>query len=95
MVLTKPVRIWKELANIIEDLSDRYGYVMSDLISAILVVALTNPSVVAQALYDWFDVDWKEAKETAYQIAAAIRYVVEEEEEELEGEAKEKVKVVG
>lgn len=95
MVSTKPVRIWKELAHIIEELSDNYGYVMSDLISAILITALTNPSIVAQALYDWFEVDWEEAKRDAFQIAASIRYILEEEEEEEIEEKEEKVKAIG
>ena len=78
---TATVRIWKGLHEILRDLSDEYGYVMSDLASAILLEALQNEAIVFSALVEWFDVDIEEARETARKVSQLVRTIVRIEEE--------------
>ena len=69
---TKPIRIWKELYEIITEISDKYRYIKSDLISAIVFEALKNESLLTTALVKWFEIPFEEAQDTALDIMNKI-----------------------
>lgn len=91
---TKPIRVWKELAAMLEILSEEYGYVMSDLASAILYEAFKNPHLIAYTLKEWFDIDWEEAIQTALEISFSLLEADKEEREEAENKVNGKVKAI-
>ncbi len=86
MGYTKPVRVWREVAELLDMLSEEYGYMKSDLASAILIEAFRNPHLIAFTLKEWFEIDWEEALETALEISSRmLRKPIGEEEEESQG----------
>jgi len=86
---TKTIRIWEEVVIALADISDEYGYVISDLASTLLVEALRNPHILAYTLAEWFNIEWEEAKKTAEEVASRFLGFLEELEEGVEenGEA--------
>lgn len=69
---TKLVRIWPEVHAIYKDIADRYGFYLSNLLSAILLEAGANTSVVFHSLVKHFDVSLEEAEDIATELHNAV-----------------------
>ena len=69
---TKLVRIWPEVHSIYKDIADRYGFFLSNLLSAVLLEAGANTSVIFHSLVKHFDVTLEEAEDIALELHNAV-----------------------
>lgn len=87
-----PVRIWEEVYQIYKTVAQRYGIVLTDLVSAILLeVAYHNKPLVLSTLLAWFNIELDEAIEISTELESLGRTIVdnflsEEEKEEQKEE---------
>ncbi len=85
------VRIYRPVYNVLRELSEREGIILSDLVSVILFrVALENPSLLKVVLTEEFGMDY----EDAYEIAESLGDRMLEEITRYENKEKEEVKAV-
>ncbi len=65
---TKLVRIWPEIHRAYREISDRYRFILSNLISSILLEAGKNSSMISYTLIRHFNIDPGEAEEIAEKL---------------------------
>jgi len=87
------VRIWREVHAIYKDIADKYGFYLSNLMSAILLEAAINPSVIVSALVKHFDVDSLEAQDIAIELHNKTVTLLNMLAKAAEEEAKEEIEV--
>ena len=72
LIRTEPVRVVKPVKNIYETMSSKLGIPLSDLVSAILLYAATNPSLLAHILSYEYDLDLETSRSLAYQLSRDV-----------------------
>ena len=71
------IRVWKEIHLIIKEIADKEGFVMTDLASALLFEALSNPGIVFSALMKFFDIDFEDAFRISYTVQNEVDRIME------------------
>jgi len=66
------VRIWPEIHRAYREISDRHRFILSNLVSSILLEAGKNSSMISYTLIKHFNIDPDEAEEIAEELRSIL-----------------------